>query len=252
MFDNVISKPLGLVLIVTAHMVFNGLSQAEITGLPGTNVTLQFTFNVSVPESFAVYTKNHTTKYTQKVAGYSQGKSSSKEENVKVYAKNMSVFFHITNLKLSQSGIYWASLFRDLGLPKESKMVELIVQDENRSSTVPPVPNDITINEDSGSPSLFSSQFVTVLVVSLVVLLAAAFSLLIWCLVRSKDKQQPPPQQSSNPTVQKTDEASNNVPAPPLVYSFLDFPKRPSSVFVINASETEYAAVSYRPENRQG
>ncbi|XP_031163371.1 uncharacterized protein LOC116055497 [Sander lucioperca] len=243
MVDNIVSKPLGLVLIFIAHMVFNGTSRGEVTGILGNDTTLEFKFNISVTEYFAVYTTNHT-----KIAEYSKGKISSSGGDFDVNPKNTSVFFTITNLKLNHSRIYWVSLFTDSGLIIESKKVQLIVREENRSSTVTPKPNDTTKNKDSGSPSHIG---VTVLVVSPVVLLAAALPLLIWCLVKSNDKQQPPSQQSSNPTVQETVEASYNVPAPPLVYSVLDFPKRSSAVLEINPGDTEYAAVNYLPEKRQ-
>lgn len=51
--------------------------------------------------------------------------------------------------------------------------------------------------------------------------------------------------------LQETLEASNYAPAPPLVYSVLDFPKRSSAVLELNPSDTEYAAVSYLPEQRR-
>ncbi|XP_068590981.1 uncharacterized protein [Cebidichthys violaceus] len=247
MVDNIVSKPLVLVLILTAHMVFNDPIPAEVKNL-GTNITFQFTFNVSVTKYFAVYTTNHT-----KIAEYSKGNilENNVDDNVDVHPENTSVICHITNLKLHHSGVYWASLFMDSGLAVESNnKVQLIVREENTISTVPPMQNDIT-TIGSGSPSLFSSHIVTVLVVSPVVLLAAVLPLLIWCLLRTKDKQPPPQQQSSNPTVQETVEASNNVPAPPLVYSVLDFPKRSPVVLEINPCDTVYADVSYLPEKRQ-
>ncbi|XP_034387031.1 uncharacterized protein LOC117729780 isoform X1 [Cyclopterus lumpus] len=246
MVDNIVSKPLGLVLIVTVHMVFNGPIPAEVTGSLGTNITFQFTFNTSVTKHFAVYTTNHT-----KIAEYSQGNRRKREGDFDVHPENNYVLCHITNLKLHHSGIYWATLFMDLGLPIESNnKVQLIVREENRINTVPPMANDITII-DSGSPSFFSTHIVTVLVVPPVVLLAAVLPLLIWCLMRTKDKQPPHEQHSSNPTVQETVEASNNVPTPPLVYSVLDFPKRSAAVLEINPSGTEYSAVSYLSEKRQ-
>ncbi|XP_034387032.1 uncharacterized protein LOC117729780 isoform X2 [Cyclopterus lumpus] len=214
MVDNIVSKPLGLVLIVTVHMVFNGPIPAEVTGSLGTNITFQFTFNTSVTKHFAVYTTNHT-----KIAEYSQGNRRKREGDFDVHPENNYVLCHITNLKLHHSGIYWATLFMDLGLPIESNnKVQLIVREENRINTV---------------------------------LLAAVLPLLIWCLMRTKDKQPPHEQHSSNPTVQETVEASNNVPTPPLVYSVLDFPKRSAAVLEINPSGTEYSAVSYLSEKRQ-
>lgn len=240
------SKPLGLVLILTAHMVFNGfclLSQKKITENLGENITLEFPFNFSVTTGFGIYKKKNSTDEGQKIAGYLRGK---KEGNLTVYPKNMSVCFEITNLSLSQKGIYWASLYVD-GITEKSIRIELDVRVENRS-TVTPKPTNITLIEDSGRMS--SSPFLAVLLVSSVVLLAAVLPFLIWCILRHKDKQPAPAQQSSNPTAQET--VARIVPAPPLVYSVLDFPKRTSAVMEINSSQTEYAAISYLPEKRQG
>lgn len=246
MVDNIVLKSLGLVLIITAHMVFNGLSRAY-TGLMGNNITLQFKFNVTVTEKHLACYKEPQTK----VAEYSKQRHFPEDGDIIIYPNKTSVFCHITNLKLNHSGIYWASLL-DSGLALESLRVQLTVEEkEHRNSTVSPKPNDITTNKDRGSPSFFSSHIVTVLVVSPVVLMAAVLPWLIWCLLRAKDTQQRQPEASPNPTVQETIEATNTVPARPLVYSVLDFPKRPSAVLEINPSDTEYAAVSYLPENQQ-
>ncbi|XP_045905458.1 uncharacterized protein LOC123971007 [Micropterus dolomieu] len=238
MVDNIVTKPLGLVVIIAAHMVFNGPSRAEVTGLLSNNITLQFPFNVSISNNshFAVYIDS------KKIAEYRQGDRTGVFD---VYSKNTTVFYHITNLNLNDSGYYWASLFKE-GYAEESDKVQLIVREENRSSTVPPELNNNTTPENSERPSF--SHIITVFVVSPVVLLAAIFPWLIWCLVRTQDKDQPPPQQTSNHTVQEIVEVSNNVPAPSVVYSVLDFPKRPSAVLEINPNDTEYAAVSYLPE----
>lgn len=107
-----------------------GTSRGEVTGILGNDTTLEFKFNISVTEYFAVYTTNHT-----KIAEYSKGKISSSGGDFDVNPKNTSVFFTITNLKLNHSRIYWVSLFTDSGLIIESKKVQLIVREENRSST---------------------------------------------------------------------------------------------------------------------
>nr|XP_046248804.1 uncharacterized protein LOC124061209 [Scatophagus argus] len=244
MVDNTVTKPLGLALIVVAHMVLNVLSQTEVTGILGTNITLQFSFysNVSFNRSshFAIY------RNEEKLAEYKQG---TEGNDFNVYPNNYSVLWHIPYLKLNQSGRYWASVFKSTGRLRESIKVQLIVQEENRSSTVPPMQSTIPATQDSGT----SSHFVTVLVVSPVMLLAALLPCLIWCLVRTKDTQQEqhlPPQQSSNSTVQETVEAIKNVPTNSVVYSVLDFPKRSSTVLEMNPSDTEYAAVSYLSERR--
>lgn len=245
--NNVVSKPLGLVLMITAYMVLNGPSLAEEVRSPGTNITMEFTFNITVTNNIGVYVKNHT-----KIAGYLEGKMSSNDGNFNIIPHYTTVICQITNLNHNHSGVYWAIVFLDAGvtIPSNNK-VQLIVQEKRGlSSTAPPMFDDITTT-DPQSPTLFSSHIVMALVVSPAVLLTALLPFLVWCLVRSKDKQQPPQQRSSNLTVQETVDLSNNAAAPPpLIYSILDFPKRPSAVLEINPSDTEYAAVSYLQEKR--
>ncbi|XP_039985146.1 uncharacterized protein LOC120791068 [Xiphias gladius] len=246
MADNIVTKPVGLILIATAHMVFNGPSKAEVTGILGSNITLQFRFNnttIHDDSHFAVYTTGQ-----KKIDEYSKHKCFSGKGHL--YPKNTSVLYHITNLKLNQSGTYWASLFMGSGLPKESDKVQLIVQKERRHSTVPPVSTTMPLIGGNGSSSVFSSHIITLLVVSPVVLLASVLPWLIWCLMRTKDKQQQP-QGKSNPIERDTAEEPSRVAPPSLVYSVLDFPKRPPTVLEINPNDTEYAAVSYLPEERR-
>ncbi|KAF3690770.1 hypothetical protein EXN66_Car006443 [Channa argus] len=246
---DIVFKPLGLVLIATAHMAFNGPSKAEvtgtrdITGILGSNITLIFTFINAVvrPNSYiAVYTHGH-----KKIA---ECKICSGKGSFEIDPKNGSVSYHIANLKQNDSETYWASLFGSTP-PKESNKVRLYVREEKTSTTVPPMLTNDTIAENNGSSSSYSFHIVTVLVVSPVVLLAALLPWLIWCLLRTKDEQQQSsPRQNSNPTIQETVEC-NSVPPPSLIYSVLDFPKRPSTVLEINQNDTEYAAVSYLSEN---
>ncbi|KAK2835364.1 hypothetical protein Q5P01_015848 [Channa striata] len=250
MVDNFV-KPLGLVLIATAHMVFNGQSKAEVTGTVGltgtlgSNITLIFTFNI------AVNANSHIAIYTSGEKKIAECRNCT--GNGVIIPKNYSVMYHITNLTQNPSETYWASVFID-NYPTESSKVQLDVREKKTSTTsatVPPMPTNNTINENSGSSSFFSFHVVTVLVVSPVVLLAALLPCLIWCLLRTKEKQQQQSstQHNSNPTIQETIDNSINVPPPSLIYSVLDFPKRCSTVVEINPNDTEYAAVSYFTEN---
>ncbi|XP_034557049.1 uncharacterized protein LOC117825349 [Notolabrus celidotus] len=237
----IIIKSLGAVLIVAAHMVFIACSTEQFTGTVGTNITLQFPFNMNVTDSshFAVYVG---PKDKKKIAEYK--KKLLPASIFVTYPKNHSVFCNLTNLTSNDSGHYWATLFVASGGPKESKSVHLIVREENRSATGPPVQDDILIPKNRGSSS--SSHVITsILVVSPVVLMAVILTWLIWCLVRTKDKQEASPHQNSNPTIQETIDVSSQVPASSLVYSVLDFPKRESAVVEVQSSDTEYAAVSY-------
>lgn len=248
MVGNIFTQPLGLVLIVTAHMVFYDPSQAAVTGILGNNITLQFIFNVSVTKD------SHVAVYRSdiKIVECKDGTCCSGNGEFEVDLKNKSLFCHISNLRLNHSQNYTASLFMSPGQPpKESNKVQLIVREENTSTTVSPVLTNSTPTRQSESSIFFSYPITAVLVVLSIVLSATILPWSIWCLVRTKDKQQP--QKRSRPTVhtvQETVEASSNVPASTLVYSVLDFPKRPSAVLEMNPNDTEYAAVSYLPEKR--
>uniref|UniRef100_UPI0037E96B70 uncharacterized protein n=1 Tax=Semicossyphus pulcher TaxID=241346 RepID=UPI0037E96B70 len=245
MVDNTIAKPLGFFLIVTALMVFIECSGVEVTGILGTKVTLQFKFNISLNENshFAVYLGPENYR---KIAEYKNGESYTEVVFDACFPKFASAFCNISNLSYNDSGHYWATLFVPSGqIPPNSERVQLIVREENRS-TASPMPVDIPTPDHSGNSS--STHTITaVLIVSPVVLLAVALCCLIWCLSRTKDKQEAPPYQTSNPTIQETIEASTHVPAPSLVYSVLDFPKRTSTVLEMNSNDTDYAAVRYLP-----
>lgn len=243
MVDNIVTKLLALVLIAVAHMVFNVHSQAEVPGILGDNITLSFKFNTTLTKNshFGVY---KIQLDSTKIAEFNNG---SRGDVFKVYPRNSSVSWHISNLTLNDNGSYFVSLYSPPRPPKESNRVLLIIREGNKSSTVPTIQSDTSIPEQSGSSSLI----VTVFVVSPVVLLVAVLLSFICCLVRAKGKQETP-QQNSTPTVQETVEASTNVPGSSVVYSVLDFPKRPSAVLEMNPSDTEYAAVSYLQEKRQG
>ncbi|XP_069008989.1 uncharacterized protein [Embiotoca jacksoni] len=250
MVDNIIQKCLGFILIITVHMVLNGPSYAEVTGILGNSITLQFIFNVSIHNyhHLSIYITGET-----KIADYSSCK-----DCFEVHPENASVFYRITNLSLNNSQTYWAILFlhnssRKMSTITTSNRVQLIVRVENKSTTVSPVPTTFTTTQGNGNHSLLSNDIVTVLVVLPVLLLAAVLPALLCCLMKTKDKQlhpQPLPQ-SSNATLQETVEASNNVPAPSLIYSVLDFPKRAPAVVEMNPSDTEYAAVSYPSDNKR-
>ncbi|XP_047198743.1 uncharacterized protein LOC118120631 [Hippoglossus stenolepis] len=245
MVDNIVRRPIGLVLLATAHMVLNGPSQApvEFTGTLGSSFTFHFRFNDTVINEnshFAVYITGQKKIAEHKYKG-----------NLGVFTicQNTSVLYRIKKLKQNDSEMYWVSLFPESGPPRESNKVQLSVQDGNRSVTVSPRPINATTTENPGSSGPFSSYLAPVLVAP-VVLLAAVLPLLIWCLVRTKEKQQQP-QQNSNPTVQEAVAGSNTGPPPSLIYSVLDFAKRPPAALGMKPNDTEYAAVSYLPDNRR-
>ncbi|XP_037829976.1 uncharacterized protein LOC119616765 isoform X2 [Kryptolebias marmoratus] len=103
-----------------------------------------------------------------------------------------------------------------------------------------------------GSSSFFTSRVVTVLMVSPLMLLVALLPFFMCCIMKTKDRQKDEEQQrASNPTVQETIEESNNVAGPSLVYSILDFPKRPPAAVELRHCGPEYATVSYLTDKRQ-
>ncbi|XP_016897063.1 uncharacterized protein LOC103395684 isoform X1 [Cynoglossus semilaevis] len=245
MADNVITKPLGLVLIATAHMVF-GPGGAEVIGTLGNNITLTFTFNetaINYNSHFAVYLND------RKIAEYTGHRRFMLGDVFDIY-QNTSVRYHISKLYLNKSGSYRMTLFQDSTKLKESdNEVHLTVLRGNTSSTVGPLQENITTTTRSESSTFaLPTDMIFVLVISLFLLTVALFSLLIWCLVRVKARQQQyVPQQNSNTTTQDTINISNSPPQPPLVYSVLDFPKRPAATSV-NSDNTEYANISYVSE----
>ncbi|XP_062252310.1 uncharacterized protein LOC133961256 isoform X2 [Platichthys flesus] len=242
MVDNIVRKPIGLVLLATALIVFSGPSQGKLNGTLGSSVTFRFEFNDAVINErshLAVYKKDH-----KKIAEH-LGHKGNLGGGVFVFNQNHSVWYHIKKLKQNDSGFYWASLFVD-SRTRNSKEVQLCVQDGNRSVEVSPQPINIT---NAGSPGPLSLHLIPVLLAP-VVLLAAALPLLIWFVVRTKEKQQQP-QQNSNSTVQETVAGSSTGPPPSLIYSVLDFAKRPPAALDTKPNDTEYAAVSYLTEKRR-
>uniref|UniRef100_A0A096LQ31 Immunoglobulin subtype domain-containing protein n=1 Tax=Poecilia formosa TaxID=48698 RepID=A0A096LQ31_POEFO len=248
MVENGFTKPLGLVLIVTAHMVFYDPSHADVIGIVGQNISLHFKFNKTITDKSHIIVYKCPDKEI-KISEYPYYKN-----EFKIYPEDSSIHFHITNLSLNHSETYWAILVIDLITTLSKNKVKLIVQEDNLTTTVaptvPPETSTFTKTSSNGSSSFFSSQIVTVIVVSPFLLLAALLPFLVICLPKTKDQTQEGPQRSSTPTTQETVEVSVSTTDQSLVYSVLDFPKRPSSAVELGSNETEYATVSYLPEKK--
>ncbi|XP_032426995.1 uncharacterized protein LOC116725201 [Xiphophorus hellerii] len=244
MVENGFAKPLGLVLIVTAHMVFYDPSHADVIGTVGQNISLHFKFNTTITDKsrIAVY---RCLEKQNKISEYPNYKN-----EFKIYPEDSSIQFHITNLSLNHSETYWAILIMDLSKIHSKNEVKLIVQEEYLTTTVPPETSTFTKTTNNGSSSFFSSQIVTVIVVSPFLLLAALLPFLVICLPKPKDQTQEGRQRSSTPTTQETVEVTVSTTDQSLVYSVLDFPKRPPSAVELGSNETEYATVSYLPEKK--
>ncbi|XP_061739370.1 uncharacterized protein LOC133540619 isoform X3 [Nerophis ophidion] len=132
MMREIVTKPLEFVLMITMHMAVTGQAdQAEVTGILGQNVTLQFRFNQTIitkTSHFAVYKtgpKKMAEWFPQK--GCSTGFS--------IYLDNSSALYQITNLTHGHTGTYWATLFTKSGPARRSSSVRLLVLEENRPDT---------------------------------------------------------------------------------------------------------------------
>ncbi|XP_043985797.1 uncharacterized protein LOC122838856 isoform X2 [Gambusia affinis] len=208
MVENGFAKPLGLVLIVTAHMVFSDPSHAVVIGTVGQNISLHFKFNANITDesNIAVY---KCLGEQRKISEYPIFKN-----EFKIYPEDSSIHFHITNLSLNHSETYWAILVINLSKIHSKNEVKLIVQEENLTTT------------------------------------AALLPFVVICLPKPKDQTQEGHQRSSSPTTQETVEVTVSTTDQSLVYSVLDFPKRPPSAVELGSKETEYATVSYLPEKK--
>ncbi|XP_075896773.1 uncharacterized protein LOC142897972 isoform X2 [Nelusetta ayraudi] len=233
------TKRLGFVFIVTAHMVFNVPSRAEVIGILGNNVTLEFTFNSSgnfLQGDRVAFHKLNGTKI--KIAEFKYGKEG---RNFYVSSQTKSVSWYKTKLEMNDSGSYFASLFPNRGPAEKSQCVNLTVQELKTNSTVSPINTTGSENE----PGVGASYVTILLLIAPFVVFLVALPLLIWVLVCQKDN---PPRLNSLP--KETVQESAKVSESSLVYSVLDFPMRSSAVLEVNPSDTEYAAVSYLPEMR--
>ncbi|CAN9500943.1 unnamed protein product [Ophioblennius macclurei] len=237
-------KPLGLVLLITAHMIVNGRGHEQVTGLLGGSVTLRFTFNVSITNDsqFGLYVTETKTKISD---------NKNCRRCFDIYPENSSVLYHIANLTSNDSEVYHASLLSAFKVVQSNNKVQLILREETRNTTVSQTPTNSTMAEERGSSTFFSCHFVIVLGVLLAALLTTALTIFICCVDKTKGKTQQE-QQTSNTTLQVTVEESNLPPPPPpsLVYSVLDFPKRSPVVAKKDSCDTDYAIVIPLPEAR--
>lgn len=83
-------------------------SQTAVTGFLGTNITLKFTFPADVSiQNNSHFVVHQNSKQQKKVAEYTQG---NRGDVFEVHPENNSVLWHITGVRLNDSGDYWASL----------------------------------------------------------------------------------------------------------------------------------------------
>ncbi|XP_054646917.1 uncharacterized protein LOC129189333 isoform X2 [Dunckerocampus dactyliophorus] len=217
MVEEIVTKRLGLVLMITTHMVISGPGQAEVTGIVSHNVTLQFTFNdaITAKSHFAVYTTG-----PQKMAECSPRKG--------------------------HTGTYWATLFTEGGQTRPSPSVHLIVQEENSHDTNSHEQENSTTTkyQPRESSPLFFGPIFAVLVVSLVVLLAATLPCFFWRCVRARDCSA---EENSQPATQ----VPPAVPEPTFVYSVMDFPMRQATHLKEKPIGTYYCSIRYHPNQKK-
>ncbi|XP_054646913.1 uncharacterized protein LOC129189333 isoform X1 [Dunckerocampus dactyliophorus] len=244
MVEEIVTKRLGLVLMITTHMVISGPGQAEVTGIVSHNVTLQFTFNdaITAKSHFAVYTTG-----PQKMAECSPRKGcSTGKRGFDLYFDNSSVLCQITNLTQGHTGTYWATLFTEGGQTRPSPSVHLIVQEENSHDTNSHEQENSTTTkyQPRESSPLFFGPIFAVLVVSLVVLLAATLPCFFWRCVRARDCSA---EENSQPATQ----VPPAVPEPTFVYSVMDFPMRQATHLKEKPIGTYYCSIRYHPNQKK-
>ncbi|XP_061538775.1 uncharacterized protein LOC133405840 [Phycodurus eques] len=236
-----VSKPHCLILMIASQLVVNGCSRADVAGILGHNVILQFRFNTSVTDRshFAVYFLDN------KKAEHCPWEGCSRERGFEVYAKNSSIFCHITNLTQGHSGTYRGTLFHKNGPVEESNTVHLIIQEEKINNTVSHAQENRKTTKYP--PKYFSSAIIAVLVVLPVVLLATSLSWFFWCRVRVRGNKA---QQNSPAATQVDSVASNNMQEGAFAYSVLDFPKREVTLLDSKPNDTEYVRVHHHPHQK--
>ncbi|XP_061883505.1 uncharacterized protein LOC133634871 [Entelurus aequoreus] len=237
-----------------------GPGQAEVTGILGQNVTLQFRFNqtiISKRSHFAVYTTG-----PKKMAEWLPQKGCS--TCLGLYLDNSSAHYQITNLTHGHSGTYWATLFTKSGPARQSSSVHLLVLEENSHDTTCIVFSSVTCSfmavsrvegnrritkHTPGTSHLpFSGPVIAILVVSLVVLLAAVLPFLFWCCVRTRGTKVGAffrTDVNADGNSQPSTQAPPTAPEPTFVYSVLDFPKRLPTP--LKDKPTEYCSVVVYP-----
>ncbi|XP_056132811.1 uncharacterized protein LOC130109866 [Lampris incognitus] len=251
MVDYTTSRPLALVLISTAHMVFTGLSLGEVrNGYQGSNITLEFRFqNISGTsiKSAGLY-RNDTQKINECPL-----ESMCSESHVCVFNRHTTLAFYcIANLTFEHNGNYWVTLFmKSSGAQKvQSNSISLIVHKQKRWSTVSPPTANTTESETTGKmpERAFPLHYLMLLGVLAIAILAGSLTWFIRRHRRNTEQRHHDP----NPTVQVREEASHPAPAMSPVYSVLDLPKRPQGVVDtsqqrvdVEPSDTEYAVIAF-------
>lgn len=106
-------------------------SNTEVTGFLCTNITLNFTF----PRRVSIQNNSHivvhqNVKQPIKVAEYTQG---NRGDVFEVHPEDNSVLWHITGVRLNDSGDYQASLLNTLAI--KSNVVRVNIREADRNCT---------------------------------------------------------------------------------------------------------------------
>lgn len=115
-------------LLFCLHTVQN---HTEVTGFLGTDITLKFTFPdyVSIKNNSHIVVKENV-KEQKKVAEYRQG---NRGDVFEVHPGNNFVLWHITGVRLNDSGDYWASLVNTRVI--KSSVVRVNIQEATTNCT---------------------------------------------------------------------------------------------------------------------
>lgn len=97
------------------------------TGIVGQNITFYFTFsrNITKNSKIAIYKSEE-----KKISDYSQ-----LNRHFEVDTEHSSLLYHKTHLTLNDTDDYYAALFVENEPPLLSNKVQLVVREDNRSST---------------------------------------------------------------------------------------------------------------------
>lgn len=108
-------------------------SHTEVTGILGTTVTLKFSFSPEVKiQKNSHIVVHHNRTQSKKVAEYTE---SNMAKAFDMHPEMNAVFWHITSVRLNDSGIYRASHVRKEGSAQKSNMVEVKIREVNANST---------------------------------------------------------------------------------------------------------------------
>ncbi|XP_020789077.2 uncharacterized protein LOC110168002 isoform X2 [Boleophthalmus pectinirostris] len=257
------SKHLGVVHVFAMATLLSApvlCSTEVVNGTVGSNITLTFRFNSSYAHELTdvgLYYGEH-----QKMA---QCQASSCPSAFTVHNHNATVLYHLSNLTLEDSRVYYTALYTVKAPRPESNRVQLQVMEESQTTAPPPGTSSssspTSVSLDKGLSQGLSSSVLTGAVLGPLLLLAGALFTVSWCILKSKELKEQI-EDRSIPTVHDrvpsvgacvtpgpSGSSCVDPPGPSgssLIYSVLDFPQRPTRVLDVD-NNAQYATIRYLP-----